>query len=134
MKNKDIDFVAKLEKVISDRWGEDSIQNPKKFWNPEKEERHLKEIKEFYKNTFFRQAKNPKEKYKGFLISKKLLTKENNRECPVCNSYSFSAKDDLYMTKFECCFECYVQWVEHREERWESGWRPQKEQIDGDNT
>ena len=36
-------------------------------------------------------------------------------------------KDDLYMNKFECCHTCYIQWVEGREERWESGWRPEKQ-------
>ena len=71
------------------------------------------------------------EKYKGFLASKKLLSKENKRDCPVCGSYSFFAKDDLYMAKFECCFKCYIQWVEDSEESWESGWRPSKEQING---
>lgn len=131
---RDLNFIARLEKAISERWGEESIQNPRSFWTPDKEEKYLQQIKSFYKKTFFRQAKNSKEKYKGFLISKKLLTKENNRHCPVCDSYSFSAQDDLYMTRFECCFKCYVQWVEGREERWQSGWRPEKEQINGDNT
>jgi len=33
-------------------------------------------------------------------------------------------KDDLYMNKFDCCWKCYIQWVEDREERWLEGWRP----------
>jgi len=134
MSEKDPHFVVKLEKAIEKRWGEETIENPKKYWTPEKEKKHSEEVKEFYKRIAFRQAKNSKEKYKGFLISKKLLSKENERECPVCSSYSFSIKDDLYMAKFECCFDCYIQWVEGREERWESGWRPSKEQINGNNT
>jgi len=29
------------------------------------------------------------------------------------------------MKKFDCCYECYIQFVDGREERWKSGWRPQ---------
>ena len=134
MKSDDPNFVVKLEKAIEKRWGTEAIENPKSHWTPEKEKKHSEEVKEFYKRKAFKDAKNSKEKFKGFLVSKKLLSKENERECPVCGSYSFSAKDDLYMSKFECCFRCYIQWVEDREERWESGWRPSKEQINGNNT
>ena len=56
----------------------------------------------------------------------KFLNNENSRECPVCGLYSFHLKDDLYMHKFECCFKCYIQYVEGREERWKTGWRPNK--------
>tara|TARA_E500000305_G_C3872186_1_gene165691 strand:+ start:62 stop:463 length:402 start_codon:yes stop_codon:yes gene_type:complete len=131
---KDLNEIARLEKAIADRWGDEAVKNPKSFWTPEKEIKHEKEIKEFYKKKFFKDSKNSKEKYKGFLISKKLLTKESDRNCPVCDSYSFSAKDDLYMAKFECCFGCYVKWVEGREKRWMTGWRPNKEQINGNDT
>jgi hypothetical protein len=134
MNSKDPHLVVKLEKAIEKRWGAEAIENPRKHWTPEKEKKHSDEVKEFYKRKAFKDAKNSKEKYKGFLISKKLLTKENERECPVCESYSFSAKDDLYMLRYDCCFGCYVQWVEGREGRWESGWRPSKEQINGNNT
>ena len=44
--------------------------------------------------------------------------------CPVCDTYSFNVKDDVYMNKFQCCWKCYIQWVEDREDRWQSGWRP----------
>jgi hypothetical protein len=60
----------------------------------------------------------------GFLISKKLLIKKSNRTCPICETYSFSAKDDVYMNRYDCCFKCYINYVEDREERWDSGWRP----------
>ena len=35
------------------------------------------------------------------------------------------------MSKFECCFKCYIDYVEGREDRWKSGWRPNKENKDG---
>ena len=47
----------------------------------------------------------------------------------------FNGQDDLYMNKFECCWECYIKWVEGREERWATGWRPdKKEKINGKRT
>ena len=36
-----------------------------------------------------------------------------------CKRYSFNLKDDVYMNKFECCFECYIKYVEGREELWQ---------------
>ena len=36
-KDKDPHYVAKMEKAISDKYGEDAIQNPKNEWNTEKE-------------------------------------------------------------------------------------------------
>ena len=32
--------------------------------------------------------------------------------------------DDVCLTKFECCYYCYIKYVEEREERWLKGWRP----------
>tara|TARA_B100001094_G_C18111891_1_gene761673 strand:- start:572 stop:988 length:417 start_codon:yes stop_codon:yes gene_type:complete len=133
---KDLDFIAKLEKAIQDKYGEDAIQNPKKYWNEEKEIEHDKHRKEFYKRKYFKKLKTTKENYKGFLVNKKLLTKDNERHCPVCGEYSFDGEDDFYMTRFSCCFKCYIQYVEHREERWSSGWRPhiKEQESNGDNT
>ena len=69
MKHDDPNFLVKLERAISERWGEEAIENPKSHWTPEKEKKHSEEVKEFYKRKAFRDAKNSKEKYKGFLIS-----------------------------------------------------------------
>jgi hypothetical protein len=72
----------------------------------------------------------------GILVSQKLLSRETNRTCPVCEIYSFDKKDDVYMNKFKCCFGCYIQYVEDREERWKTGWRPQlgDNKTNGNNT
>jgi hypothetical protein len=61
----------------------------------------------------------------GFFITEKLLNREGNLEsCPVCGKINRTAKDDVYILKLQCCYNCYTQWVEGREERWEKGWRP----------
>ena len=99
---------------------------PKSLWTDEKEEQYLKDLKEYYTKTRKSLENTEKIEEDGFLIPKNLITRKSKRKCPICNIFSFEMKDDLYMNKFECCFECYVQWVEDREERWLSGWRPKK--------
>jgi len=126
MKNKDLNKIAKIEKAMSKKFGPESIVNPKSGWDNDKEKEYLEDLKEFYSEES-RQEEDKINK-DGFFITRNLINKEINRVCPVCNTYSFSGKDDLYMNKFECCEKCYIQWVEGREERWLEGWRPNKEQ------
>lgn len=121
MKKKDLNEIAKIEKAIKEKYGEDAIQNPKRHWDEEKEKKYLEDLKAFHERP--RRSKKTEE-VEGILIKERKSTQEVDRECPVCNSYSFSGQDDLYMTKFECCFKCYIQYVEGREERWKSGWSP----------
>ena len=125
---KDLNKIAYVEKAIAKKFGKEAIINPKSNWTDEKEEEYLEDLKEFYSRQRKRSDNNEKIEEEGFLLSKNLISKESKRVCPVCNEYSFSVRDDLYMNKFECCYKCYIQWVEDREERWLNGWRPNKEQ------
>lgn len=111
---KDPNHLIKVEKAIQEKYGDEAIQNPKANWDPEKEKDFLEQIKEMAR------TEKPKEKVEvdGVLMPKKLFTKESERTCPVCKVYSFEMKDDLYMAKFKCCFKCYIQHVEGREEKW----------------
>ena len=65
----------------------------------------------------------------GIFIPKAVIGKKNNRSCPVCKTYSFSSKDDLYMNRFKCCFDCYIEFVQGREDRWNNGYRPDQKRI-----
>ncbi len=123
---KDYNRIAKIEKAMSKKFGKESIVNPKSGWDDEKEKEYLEDLKQFYSE----ESKQAEDKINedGFFITRSLINKEINRVCPVCDTYSFSGRDDLYMNKFECCYNCYIQWVEDREERWLKGWRPDKEQ------
>ena len=51
--------------------------------------------------------------------------------CPVCDIVmkNGTGGDDKTYYKFGCCRYCYIEFVEHREERWQAGWRPTPEQI-----
>ena len=126
MDNKNLNKIAAIEKAISKKYGNKTIVNPKAFWTDEKEKEYLKELKELYKKECKQKEDTEKVKKDGFFLSKNLITKKSKRKCSVCDIYSFDLKDDVYMNKFECCFKCYIRWIEDREERWLKGWRPEQ--------
>jgi hypothetical protein len=118
MNRRDFNWIAKIEKAIAQKYGNIAIQNPRSFWNEEKEASYLEQIKQRYKKDNKQRESSEKINKDGFFLSKKLLTKDEDRVCPACFEYSFDLKDDLYMNKYDCCWKCYVQFVERREERW----------------
>ena len=134
MSKKDQEYIVKVERAIAEKYGNEAVQHPKSWWNDEKEEDYLIQIKEIYKKDIKKRESKERVEKDGFFVSKKLINRETKRNCPICDAYSFSRKDDLYMNKFDCCFNCYIQWVEDREERWQNGWRPNlKEKNNGNN-
>ena len=122
-KHKDPNYVVKLERAIKEKYGEDAIQHPKNNWDDEKEAQYIEDLKELYsaRNS---QESTDKTEINGVFVASKLINNDSNRSCPVCKTYSFKSRDDVYMTKFDCCFKCYIVYVDGREERWKNGWRP----------
>ena len=118
MKKKDFNWVVKIERAIAEKYGDIAIQNPRAYWNEEKENSYLEQIKERYKKDIKQKESAEKINKDGFFVSKKLLTKDEDRVCPACFEYSFDLKDDLYMNKYDCCYKCYMHFVEGRENRW----------------
>ena len=129
MKKKlDLNDIARFEKAIAKKYGPESIENPRKYWDEEKEKEYLEQLKKLIEKERQNEEKDDKVEQDGFLISKKLLNKESTRRiCPVCKTYSFKTRDDVFMNKYDCCYKCYVHWVDGREERWETGWRPKND-------
>ena len=117
----------KIEKAIKEKYGDEAVQNPRKDWDDEKEAEYIEQLKALTEKRMNASRSKERVEINGILVSKKLINKESQRTCPVCKVYSFDVKDDVYMNKFQCCFQCYVQWVEGREERWATGWRPEKQ-------
>jgi hypothetical protein len=116
--------IAAVEKAISQKYGEETIQNPRANWDEAKEKEYLKQSKEFYQKSYKNQEQKEKVDINGIKVSKKLLNRESLRCCPVCGSFPKKSLDDVCLTKFDCCNKCYVQYVEGREERWLKGWKP----------
>jgi hypothetical protein len=120
---RDWNYIAAMEKAISKKYGELSIINPKSNWTLEKEEEY--KIQEKLLRKKFEQIEIIEEKKDagGFLMSEK---KDINRECKTCQTYSFKIEDDIFMNKYDCCNNCYILFIEGREDRWKSGWRPNR--------
>tara|TARA_R100001509_G_scaffold124016_1_gene77625 strand:- start:103 stop:519 length:417 start_codon:yes stop_codon:yes gene_type:complete len=118
MKELDLNTIAKIEQAISKKYGSLTITNPKSGWTKDKELEYLEQIKTVYKKQLKRRQDAEKINKDGFFVSKKLLIKDEDRVCPACFEYSFDLKDDLYMNKYDCCWKCYMHFVEGREERW----------------
>lgn len=115
MKKKlDLNEIAKIEKAIKAKYGEEAIQTFKEDWDEEKEKDYLQQIKNFLKKEQDSKEQTEKIETNGFLISKKLLIKEDSRVCPLCKEYSFKSEDSLYMTKFGYCRKCHIKQTECR--------------------
>ena len=124
MTEKDWDTLAAFEKAIAEKYGAEAIQNPKANWDETKEEEYLEQMREFYHKIQQNEVWQEKIDVNGIKISKKLLNRESLKCCPICNSFARRSMDDVCLVKFDCCHHCYIQYVEHREERWLKGWRP----------
>jgi len=127
MTDKDPNYVPKLEQAIAQKYGAEAVDNPRKFWDEDKEQEYIEQSKLTAEKIRKSERQSEKVETDGFLINKKLLSKDTNRLCLLCEKYSFDVSDNLYINKFECCRNCYIKWIEDREERWTAGWRPQKE-------
>lgn len=44
--------------------------------------------------------------------------------CPICQLVMKGSKSNYTYYDFGCCSNCHIQFVEGREERWGTGWRP----------
>ena len=115
MKKDPLKYALHVEKAIREKYGEEAVQNPRSNWDEEKEQEYLEQIKELYKRETVRQNSSSKVLVDGVLISKKLLSRDSNRTCPVCKVYSFEGRDDLYMNRYKCCFKCYVKNIQPKE-------------------
>ena len=118
MTEKDLDFIAGLEKSVEEKYGKEAIANPAATWSEEKEEAYVKQRQTRESEAIEHAEKEQIVEKDGFLVKKKLVNRATKRTCPVCITYSFSIRDDVYMGKFDCCYKCFVQHVEGREEKW----------------
>ena len=121
---RDPDYALKVEHAITQKYGSETVQHPQRDWNSKKEQDYLEQLKLLNQKLDKISEKLEKVEVEGVLMSKKLLNKDNNRSCPVCHTYSFDTRDNVYMTKYSCCRKCYITYVEGREDRWAAGWRP----------
>ena len=87
MSKQDWNKLATFEKAISKKYGEEAIQNPKANWDDKKEREYLEQIKKLSEKEYSLGDKDEKVQLNGILVPKKLLNRESNRTCPVCDKY-----------------------------------------------
>ena len=124
IKGKDLNRIATIEKAIAEKYGKETIANPKSNWDDSKEQEYLKQMKEFYNKFDKNKEYEEKIDINGIKVTKKLLNRESLKSCPVCGSFPKNSMDDVCLIKFQCCGTCYDKYVFDREERWLKGWRP----------
>lgn len=107
-KKRDLNEIAMLEKAIKEKYGEEAIQTFKENWSDEEEQNYRLQLKSLLEKEQNYKNQDQKVEINGFLVDRKLLTKEGSRICPICGEYSFKAKDDVYQTKYGCCYRCFV--------------------------
>ena len=123
---RDPDEIAAIEKAIAQKYGKETIQDPRTSWNEDKEKDYVEQAKMAALSRERALHQRERVEIEGVFVSRKLLNKERGaRSCPVCENYSFEPRDDVYMIKYECCFECWAKYVDGREDRWKKGWRPE---------
>jgi|TARA_R110002020_G_scaffold271895_5_gene487024 hypothetical protein len=126
---KDWDTIAAIEKAIAQKYGKLSVQDFRSDWAPEKEEEYLKQIKSRRSHHQNKDSASETIIKGDVVINKRNKKQKADRTCPVCKTYSFSRRDDLYMNRFDCCERCYIVFVVNREEKWRDGWRPDDDQV-----
>jgi ferredoxin-like protein FixX len=127
---KDPNTIAAIEKAIAEKYGKNTVQDFRNEWKEDKEKDYLNQLKETrIKRDKFSISKE--EIIVGDVkIKKRRDHKKCDRTCPVCKTYSFSRKDDLYMNRFKSCYDCYIDFIMGREEEWHNGKRPTDEHIE----
>jgi len=116
MKKKDLDKIASIEKAITGKYGKEAVKNPKSGWDDDKEAEYIEQQKKLAEKLNSVSEDDDRVELDGVFVSKKLLNREKtNRICSICEIYSFDMRDDLYMNKFDSCFDCYIEFIEGRE-------------------
>ena len=128
MSKENFDKIAAVEKAIKEKYGEDTIANPRSNWDEQKEKEYLEQMKQLYSRDNKKRIHTEKVDVDGIKVSKKLLNRESLKNCPVCSAFPKSVKDDVSLIKYECCNKCFIQYVHGREDRWIQGWRPDETQ------
>ena len=127
---KDPNYLAAVEKAITEKYGKDTVQDFRNQWQEDKEKDYLKQLKRLTKKNDNLSSTKEEFVVGDIKITKRRSKQKQDRTCPVCKTYSFSRRDDLYMNRFKCCHDCYLDFVIGREEAWKNGERPPDEHIE----
>ena len=77
MTKKNPDNIAAIEKAIAQKYGEETIKNPRSTWDETKEKEYLEQMRELYARTTKKREREEKVDVNGIKMSKKLLNRES---------------------------------------------------------
>ena len=100
---KDPNYLAAVEKAIAEKYGKDTVQDFRNEWAEAKEKEYLNQLKDMRVKRDKFSATLEETIVGDVKIVKRRTKQKDERTCPVCKTYSFSRKDDLYMNRFKCC-------------------------------
>ncbi len=126
---KDLNYIAAVEKAIAEKYGKEATNNFRYRWSPALEQEYLKQLRDASKKRYKKRPKEVDAVADDTLVTKRNRVANTKRSCPVCKTYSFSGRDDLYMNRYECCYRCYVDFVAPDEDKWKKGDRPTEDLI-----
>ena len=75
-KHKDPNYIAKLEKAIAEKYGEETIVNPRGNWADEKERIYQEQITKIRQKEILLDELDQKVEVNGVLIPKKLFNRD----------------------------------------------------------
>ena len=115
-----LEKLQRIEEAIKTKFGENSVLDPRSLWNDKKEEEYQKQLTELHLKNSLREKSVEKVEKNGVLIQKHLFIEENETkdECGLCENCLLDFRDKTYINKFGTCFECFIQHVEGREEKY----------------
>lgn len=50
--------------------------------------------------------------------------------CPQCSFVMKGTRSNVTYYQYDCCVNCFIEFIETREQRWKDGWRPSPEQLE----
>jgi len=121
------DYIAGVEKAISEKYGEDASRDIRYFWDKDKEKMYKRQLKRLSEKSLEEGRNKEQIEKNGYLLLKKNRKSKLHVNCPLCSERTQKIFDDIKIEKYECCQKCFIDFVEGREDRWMSGWRPDKE-------
>lgn len=110
--------------MIAFKYGEVVNYDFSALWNSRKEKDYL----QFLKAESINNSNRSKQKYflKGNVFYSTNFQIKKTKTCSVCPTMIYRLEDTKYHNKYGTCFHCYLRYIENDKDRWNKGWRPNK--------
>lgn len=113
-----MEVLQKIEKEIANKYGIEATMSPRAFWNDEKEKEYREQVDVFLEKEENKRKNEEKIEKDGILVPRRLFIEENNKKgCKYCQKYFLDFRDKAYISKYDGCYECYINFIEGRKDK-----------------